>query len=173
MWETQVQSLDWKDLLEKETATHSSILGWRISCQRSLVSYSPWGCRVGHDWAAWLSPAPVFQPGELHGLYSPWGCKDSDMTEWLSHSHSFTVLTSWKKASKVIADSIQSHCRQPAKNRNLQSLFIFPGIQTCYVLGAGLFGHPGPDRCYKEEVKKWVFSAGRRLCMAWVRTCDD
>ena len=29
--ETQVQSLDWEDPLEKGTATHSSILAWRIS----------------------------------------------------------------------------------------------------------------------------------------------
>ena len=27
MW---VHSLDWEDSLEKETATHSSILGWKI-----------------------------------------------------------------------------------------------------------------------------------------------
>ena len=31
MRETQVQSLDWEDLLEKEMATHSSTLAWRIS----------------------------------------------------------------------------------------------------------------------------------------------
>ena len=30
MWETWVQSLGWKDPLEKRTATHSSILAWRI-----------------------------------------------------------------------------------------------------------------------------------------------
>ena len=30
MQETQVQSLDWEDSLEKEMATHSSILAWRI-----------------------------------------------------------------------------------------------------------------------------------------------
>ena len=30
MQETWVQSLDWEDPLEKETATHSSILAWRI-----------------------------------------------------------------------------------------------------------------------------------------------
>ena len=29
MWETRVQSLGWEDL-EKEMATHSSILAWRI-----------------------------------------------------------------------------------------------------------------------------------------------
>ena len=30
MWETWVQSLGWADPLEKEMATHSSILAWRI-----------------------------------------------------------------------------------------------------------------------------------------------
>ena len=30
MQETQVQSLGWEDPLEKEMATHSSILAWRI-----------------------------------------------------------------------------------------------------------------------------------------------
>ena len=30
MWETQVQSLGWEDPLEKEMATHSSILAWKI-----------------------------------------------------------------------------------------------------------------------------------------------
>ena len=39
--ETQVWSLGWKDLLEKEMATHSSILAW----WRNLVGCSPWGCK--------------------------------------------------------------------------------------------------------------------------------
>ena len=30
MWETRVRSLGWEDPLEKEMATHSSILAWRI-----------------------------------------------------------------------------------------------------------------------------------------------
>ena len=30
MKETKVQTLGWEDLLEKETATHSSILVWKI-----------------------------------------------------------------------------------------------------------------------------------------------
>ena len=30
MWETQVRSLGWEDSLEKEMATHSSILAWEI-----------------------------------------------------------------------------------------------------------------------------------------------
>ena len=38
MWETWVQSLGWEDPLEKETATHSSILAWKIS----WTVYTPW-----------------------------------------------------------------------------------------------------------------------------------
>ena len=34
MWETWVQSLDWEDPLEKGTATHSSILAWKIPMNR-------------------------------------------------------------------------------------------------------------------------------------------
>ena len=42
-WETGVQSLGWEDSLEKEIATHSSILAWKIPGQRSLAGCSPWG----------------------------------------------------------------------------------------------------------------------------------
>ena len=41
-WETELQSLGQEDTLEKEMATHSSILAWEIHGQRSLVGYSPW-----------------------------------------------------------------------------------------------------------------------------------
>ena len=43
MWETQVQTLDQVDPLEKVMATHSSILAGESHGQRSLVGYSPWG----------------------------------------------------------------------------------------------------------------------------------
>ena len=45
MRETWVQSLGWEDLLEKEMATHSSILAWKIPWMESLVDYSTWGCK--------------------------------------------------------------------------------------------------------------------------------
>ena len=46
-----VQSLGWECPLEKEVETHSSILAWEIP-QRSLVGYSPRGCRgARHDLA--------------------------------------------------------------------------------------------------------------------------
>ena len=42
MQETHVQSLGWEDPLEKEMATHSSILPGKSHRQRSLAGYSPW-----------------------------------------------------------------------------------------------------------------------------------
>ena len=58
MWETQVQSLSQKYLLEKEIATHSIFLAWKI----------PW----------------MEEPGRLQSL----GPKESDMTERLHfHFH--------------------------------------------------------------------------------------
>ena len=49
MW---VRSLGWEDPLEKEMATYSSVLAWKI----------PW----------------TEEHGELH---SPWGHRESDVTE--------------------------------------------------------------------------------------------
>ena len=40
--ETWVRSLGWEEPLEKEIATHSSILAWRLHGQNSLAGYSPW-----------------------------------------------------------------------------------------------------------------------------------
>ena len=43
--EIQVGSLGWEDSLEKEEATHSSILVGKFQGQRSLAVNSPWGCK--------------------------------------------------------------------------------------------------------------------------------
>ena len=51
VWETQVRSLGWEDPLEKEMATHSSILTWKIPWTGEpggLQSIELQG--VGHDW---------------------------------------------------------------------------------------------------------------------------
>ena len=56
MQETRVRSLGREDPLEKEMATHYSILAWKI----------PW----------------MEEPGKP----SPWGCKESDRTEQLTHT---------------------------------------------------------------------------------------
>ena len=50
MLETQVQSLGWEDLLEKEMATHSSILAWKIPWTEEPGRLQSTGLqRVRHD----------------------------------------------------------------------------------------------------------------------------
>ena len=57
MWETWVRSLGWEDPLEKEMATHSSILAWRIPWTEEPGGLQSTGSqRVGHDRATSLSP---------------------------------------------------------------------------------------------------------------------
>ena len=53
MLETWVQSPGWEDPLEKEMATHSSILAWKIPwMEESGGLQSPGSQRVRHDWAS-------------------------------------------------------------------------------------------------------------------------
>ena len=48
--ETQVRSLGWEDPLEKEMATHSSILAWKISWTEEPGGLQSMGSqRVRHD----------------------------------------------------------------------------------------------------------------------------
>ena len=50
MQETRIQSLCWEDLLEKEMATHSSILAWKIPWTKEPGRLQSMGLqRVGHD----------------------------------------------------------------------------------------------------------------------------
>ena len=56
MPETWVQSLGREDLLEKEMATHSSILAWRVLWTEEPGSLQSMGWqRVGYNWATKLS----------------------------------------------------------------------------------------------------------------------
>ena len=68
MQKTWVQSLGWEDPLEEGRAAHSSILAWRLPV----------------DGGAWWPT--------VHG-----GHKESDTTEWLTHSlfHFVALVQGW------------------------------------------------------------------------------
>ena len=54
--ETGVRSLGWEDPLEKEMATHSSTLAWKIPWTDEPGRLQSMGLqRVGHDWATLLT----------------------------------------------------------------------------------------------------------------------
>ena len=49
-WETQVRSLDQEDPLQKETATHTYTLAWKIPWTEEPDRLEPiWSQRTGHD----------------------------------------------------------------------------------------------------------------------------
>ena len=58
MQEMQVPTLGQEDPLEKEMATHSSILAWKIPWTEGPGGLQSMGSqRVGHDWAR--KPMPI------------------------------------------------------------------------------------------------------------------
>ena len=74
MWETWVQSLGWDDLLEKEMATHSSILAWKIPWMEEPGRLQSMGLqRGGHNWAT--SQMSVLQYVHIH-----------------THSHMYNII---------------------------------------------------------------------------------
>ena len=95
VWETQVWSLGQEDPLEKEMATHSSIIAWRSPWMEEPGGYSPQG-RKESDMTEWLLFHSFFLNkkkigdfpgglvvqilcfnGRVHGFYPHWGNKDS------------------------------------------------------------------------------------------------
>ena len=57
-WETRVQSLGQEDPLEKEIATHSSILAWRIPGMEEPVGLQSMGFSRQEYWSGLLFPSP-------------------------------------------------------------------------------------------------------------------
>ena len=104
MQETWVRSLGRGDPLEKEMATHSSNLAWRIPWTEELSGPQSTGLqRVRHDWATSLftfmhrrrkwQPTPVFLPGESQGWGAWWAAiygvaQSGTWLKWLSSSSS-------------------------------------------------------------------------------------
>ena len=85
MQETRVLSLVGEDLLEEETATHSSILAWRI-----LGTEEPGGMQsirwhsIGHDWknlACTQSEISQIEKEKYHMPSLVWNLKRNDTNE--------------------------------------------------------------------------------------------
>ena len=69
MQETRVRSLGWEDPLEKEMATHSSFLAWRILWTEQPGGLQSMGSQtVGHDWVT-----NTHFPRSVLDTFQPWG----------------------------------------------------------------------------------------------------
>ena len=94
MPETWVRSLGWEDLLEKEMATHSSILAWKIPWMEERGRLQSMGSQiVGHDWATSLTHKRLY-------------------TFWLI---SLSVIPSIQFSCSVVFDSLRPQWLQHAR----------------------------------------------------------
>ena len=97
MWKTWVQSLGWEDPLEKEMATHSSVLAWRIPATAEPGGLPSMGShRVRHNLND-LAAAAVSLLEKSHGHRSLVGCSlwdsnESGTTERLTLTYSIYKL---------------------------------------------------------------------------------
>ena len=80
MWETRVRSLGWEDPLDKEMATHCSILAWRI----------PWTEELGRL--------------QSMGSQSQTRLSDFTFTKHILEHLGFTTQTSGKKRGKILVN---------------------------------------------------------------------
>ena len=117
--------LHWYNTLwyqEKERATHSSVLAWKIpwmeeptglqstgSQSRTRLSHFTFFSFCRSFWRRKGQPTPVFLPGESHGRrglvgYSLWGCKESETPKQLTNAHMIwnTTLISLRVACYII-----------------------------------------------------------------------
>ena len=91
MQETWVWSLGWEDPLEKEMATHSSILAWKIPFFQERGGLQSVGLqRIGHDWVTSLSHSLTILLCLSSQSQAPW---DHD----LGHTWSWIPLMAFAK----------------------------------------------------------------------------
>ena len=96
MQETWVRSLGWEDTLEKEMATHSSILAWKIAWMEEPGRLqSMWSQRVRHDWVT------SFSLCQLWAVVRDF-IKCSSVGEFLIFSHDERRVTHFGRKTKGV-----------------------------------------------------------------------
>ena len=130
MQETQIRSLGWEDLLEKEMATHSSILAWRIPMDRGAWRATVHGItktQTGLSGSAQRREAntlPTLQRLSLWLLLPSSLSRSSSLTQ----ARAFSLIKKRFKASTAI--STGPSCREKVKPRPpaLASFVIMQGF---------------------------------------------
>ena len=116
MWETQARSLGWENPLEKEMATHSSTLAWKIPWMEKRGRLQSMGSqRVGHDWATSLSLSfliiHIINCANIHRACNVLGSLKSAeqhtvmwkaYCSWLTNYHICTHHNSWRDITSAL-----------------------------------------------------------------------
>ena len=96
MWKTWVWSLDQEDPLEKEMATHSSTLAWKIPWMEKPGGLQSMGSqRARHDWVTSLHF--IVHVGEGNGNPFQYSCLENSMDwgAWWATVHGVAKSQTW------------------------------------------------------------------------------
>ena len=104
MQETQVQSLGWEDALEKEMATDSSILAWRLPWTEEPGRLQSTGSqRVRQDWAPSVSLSlSAFLCQTVHSVQSL-SCVQLFATPWTAASQASLSITNSQSSLRLMS----------------------------------------------------------------------
>ena len=115
--ETWARSLGWEDPLEKEMATHSYILAWRVPIDRGAWQATVPGVRVRHDWATKhntssepLSKDQLYPCRSWYHFCVSWPCRSPSCGHSQAQSNTHTVQESGAESPRFVSESTdQSH----------------------------------------------------------------
>ena len=183
-------------ILEKEVATHSSALAWKIPWTEEPGRLQSMGSqRVRHDWATSLSlftfmhwrrkwqPTPVFLPGESQGQRSLVGCRlwgrtESDTTEATlqQQQHNLILYHLFSLSSKLsliwpVGVPISSDLPAPPPPNHSSSASILSDPRRYPRLSSCSFSALAPESAFFPSKISWIhpFSDRRYLeTQIWV-----
>ena len=116
--------------LEKEMATHSSALAWRIPGTGEPCGLPSMGShRVGHDWSdlAAIAAVHVWCVGFCEG--SPTSCPHGTISVWVTSLLLRTLQRWWEATSKSRSQKTETSVRQPVLS--LECLPACSGKANC------------------------------------------
>ena len=177
MQETRVWSLGWEDPLEKEMATHSSTLAWRIPWREEPGRLQSMGLqRAGYDWATSLSLSDsilksrdIALPAKVHLV------KAMVFPVVMYRCESWTV----NKAECQRIDAFELWCwrrlESPVESKEIQP--VHPKGNQSWVLIGSTDAEAETPILWPPHVKSWLIGkdpdAGRDLAQEKKWTTED
>ena len=154
----QIQSLSWKNLLEKSVATHSSIPAWRIPGTEKRGGLQPVGSQRGrHDWSnsAWTHINYWIQQQEIENLRSSVTPLENGCVK---RYYSYVKVRVLGALMLVMPDSLQP------MDCSLPDFFIYKILQARILEWVAIHFSRGSSQSRSQT---WVSCIGGRFFTIW------